>query len=109
MLQGRKARLGFLFASARHPLKEAMDGVGQVAQGAEVVASHTAGELTERGLSRGGLAVLLIASDRLHFDVQGALGVKAAHQEAAKTLCGGFAQANREAAAKGLGLSTTVL
>src|SRR5439155_17523972 len=34
---------------------------------------------------------------------------KASHPEVAKRLCAGFAQANKEAATKGLGLSTTVL
>jgi len=109
MLQGRKARLGFMFASAKHSLKEAMDAALQAAPGMELVASHTAGELTERGLSRGGIAVLLIASERVHFDVQGAFGVKASHQDVAKKLCASFAAANREAATRGLGLSTTVL
>ncbi len=109
MLQGRKPRLGFLFASAKHSLTDAMGAALQAAPGLELVASHTAGELTERGLSRGGVALLLIASERLHFDVQSAYGVRASHQEAAKKLCEGFAAANREAAARGLGLSTTVL
>ncbi|MBL8953325.1 MAG: hypothetical protein JNK82_21300, partial [Myxococcaceae bacterium] len=108
-LNGRKPRLGFLFVSSKHALKPAMEAAAEAALGVELVATHTAGELTERGLSRGGIAVLLLASDRLHFDVQGAFGVRDAHSEAAKRLCSGFAAANREAGAKGLGLSTTVL
>jgi len=109
VLAGRKARLGFVFASARHPLKAVMDAVQAASPGTELVATQTAGELTERGLSRGGVAVLLVASERMHFDVQGAQGVKASHQDVAKKLCANFPAANKEAASKGLGLSTTVL
>lgn len=108
-LAGRKPRLGFVFASPRHPLKAVLDTAASVTPGTELVASQTAGELTERGLSRGGVAVLLIASERLHFDVEGAVGMRSSHQEVAKKLCANFAAASKEAAAKGLGLSTTVL
>ena len=108
-LGGRKARLGFFFVSSRHPLKDVLAATAEVSPGTDVVATHTAGELTERGLSRGGLACLLVASERLHFDVQAATGVKGSHQDVAKKLCANFAATNKEAAAKGLGLSTTVL
>lgn len=108
-LGGRRPRLGFYFASSRHHLKAVLDAAAEAAPGTDIVATHTAGELTERGLLRGGLTCLLVASDRLHFDVQAATGVKASHQDVAKRLCANFATANKEAAAKGLGLSTTVL
>lgn len=108
-LDGRRARLGFLFASARHDLKAVLDAAAEASPGTELLATHTAGELTERGLSRGGISCLLIATDRLHFDVQAATGVRASHQAAAKRLCSNFAATSKEAAAKGLGLSTTVL
>src|SRR3954468_25036524 len=75
VLGGRKPRLGFVFASAKHSLKAAMDAASAQAPGAELLASHTAGEITERGLSRGGVAVMLIASERMVFDVQMASGV----------------------------------
>ncbi len=109
VLGGRKARLGFLFASARHALKEALDSAAAASPGTEWLASHTAGEITERGLTRGGVSVLLIASDRIHFNVEAAQGVRANHSNAAKKLCANYAAANREATARGLGLSTTVL
>lgn len=108
-LGGRSARLGFVFVSARHALAEVLAGAQAASPGTELLASHSAGELTERGLTRGGIAVLLIASDRMFFDVQAAQGVKANHSAAAKQLCTGFASTHRDATAKGLGLSTTVL
>src|SRR5262245_2603603 len=77
----RKARLGFVFASSKHALKVVMDAVQAQAPGTELLGSHTAGEVTERGLTRGGVAVMFIASERMHFDVQGAMGVKASHQD----------------------------
>ena len=86
-LVGRKPRLGFLFASAKHPLKLALDSAQAASPNTEWLACHTSGELTERGLSCGGVSVLLIASDRMHVDVQGAQGVKANHIDAARKLC----------------------
>jgi methyl-accepting chemotaxis protein len=108
-LVGRKPRLGFLFASAKHPLKLALDSAQAASPNTEWLACHTSGELTERGLSCGGVSVLLIASDRMHVDVQGAQGVKANHIDAARKLCANYATANREATTRGLGMSTTVL
>jgi methyl-accepting chemotaxis protein len=108
-LRGRKASLGFVFASARHPLQRVIEAAASVTPGTDLVASHTAGELTERGRSQGGVAVLLLASDRMLFDVQLARGVRGSHLDAARQLCSQFAPLNHAAGAMGLDASTSVL
>jgi methyl-accepting chemotaxis protein len=102
-------RLGFLFASARHDLKVALEAARAAVTGCEFVASHTSGEFTEAGLTRGGVAVMLLASDTMVFNLAWAGQMKAQHEAAAKDLCARFADTTKEATQKGLGLSTTVL
>jgi hypothetical protein len=81
----------------------------QVSPGTEFLAAHTAGEFTERKFSNGGLVVLLIASDRLEFDIQRAKDVARSPVDAAKGLCAHFSDLAQTAAKKGLGFSTTFL
>lgn len=102
-------RLGFLFTSARHELKAVLGAAKAAIPGCEFAASHTAGEFTEAGLTRGGVAALLLASDTMVFNLAWAGQIKAHHEAAAKDLCAGFADTTRTATQKGLGLSTTVL
>lgn len=108
-LRGQAARLAFVFASSKHDLKVALDTCRSLAKGCEALGCQTAGEFTERGLTRGGLSVFLLASDSMVFDVAWAGGLKTDHEAAAKALCNRFAEVTREAGSKGLGLSTTVL
>lgn len=60
-LGGKPADLAFVFASPRHALAEVLGEAKRRLPRVDVVACTTAGELTERGLTRGGIAVLLIA------------------------------------------------
>ncbi len=108
-LAGQPARLGFLFASAKHDLKVALETARGVAKGCEFLGCQTAGEFTERGLTRGGISTLVLAAEAMVFDVAFATGMKADFEGAARTLCAGFHAVTRDAGAKGLGLSTTVL
>jgi hypothetical protein len=104
-----KPRMGFLFTSARHDLKNVLEVARGAAPGVDFVACHTAGEFTEAGLTRGGVAVMLLASDTIVYDIAWAKQIKAAHEPAAKELCARFAETTKEAALKQLGLSTTVM
>ena len=104
-----KPRLGFLFLSPRHDLKHALSVARGIAPTVEFIGCHTAGEFTEAGLTRGGMAVMLLASDTIVFDVAWAQHVKAAHEATAKELCARFAETTKEASSQNLGLSTTVL
>jgi hypothetical protein len=62
-LKGERARFGFIFASPERDLGVLLRSARELCHGAELVGCTTAGEITERGLTHGGVAVLLVASD----------------------------------------------
>jgi hypothetical protein len=99
---------GVVFASPRHDLARAIGAVRRAAAGAPVLGCSTAGEITERGLTRGGLSVMLVSSDRMLVDVREARSVAADPRAAAAGLCWGFPAAARAGAERGLRQSTTV-
>jgi len=102
-------KLGWVFSSPKHELATVMSVAQAVAPGCELFASHTAGEFTERGAMRGGVVVLLLASDSLMFQTAVAAELSVDPAAAASALTQGFAALAKEASTKGLGLSTTVL
>jgi hypothetical protein len=108
-LGGSPPILGVLFASPHHDLASALASARRAVPDATFVGCTTAGEITERGLTRGGLAVLLLASDEMLFDVRTARRVKADPSRAAAELCQGFAEMTRQAADRGWASSSTVL
>lgn len=59
-LGGKNADLAFVFASPRHALAEALGEAKRRLPRVDVVACTTAGEITERGLTRGGVSVMLV-------------------------------------------------
>lgn len=100
--------LGFLFASSKHQLSEAVQAAKRQA-GCEFIASHTAGEFSEAGAMRGGLVVMLLSSDTMLVETVSARGVREDPTGVARRLAAGFGQLIARAASKGLGLSTSVL
>lgn len=105
---GEKPTVGFLFASPRHPLDEALKEA-KARAGCEFLGCHTAGEFTEQGLTSKSLVVLLTSLDANSFVVRNAIGVKADPAGAARQLTGGFADLQAKSAKVGAALSTTVL
>lgn len=101
--------LGVLFVSGAHSIDLAFRAAKAAAPGCAFVGSQTAGEITERGLSRGGVAVLLLSGDGLLVETAGAVGAKANPQAVAKSLCANFPALEERAAAAGLTLATSVL
>ncbi len=100
--------VGFVFASPRHELGPALALARELA-GCDCLGCHTAGEFTEAGAMRGGVAVLLVASDRLCCKVVAARGVGATPEPAAIELAAPYQALLQEATAAGLGHSTSVL
>jgi hypothetical protein len=100
---------GLLFASPKHDLSAALAAAEQAAPGAAFFGCSTAGEITERGLTRGHLAALVVSTDEMVAQVASASGVKADPAAAARTLCEGFAQMSKTAASRGFGMSSSVL
>ncbi len=60
-LNGARATFGFVFVSPGRDLGVILRCARELTQGAELVACTTAGEITERGLTHGGVAVLLVS------------------------------------------------
>src|SRR5262249_34495605 len=108
-LQGRAPSLRVVFASPRHALGAALAEAKRAVPAATFVGCTTAGEITEQGLTRGGLATLILAADDMRLDLRTALDVKADPEKAAAELGRGFTEAAAEAADKGLSASTTML
>jgi methyl-accepting chemotaxis protein len=108
-LGGARPTFGLVFASPRHDLTAALAEAERRAPGAAFFGCTTAGEITERGLTRGHLAALVVASDETEVQLTSASAVKADPAAAARVLCGGFAPASRAAVGRGLAASTTIL
>src|SRR2546428_8619504 len=61
-LGGAQASFGFLFASPDLPLGDALRAARTAAGTQQIIGCTTAGEVTERGLTHGGVAVLLVSA-----------------------------------------------
>jgi hypothetical protein len=85
-----------------------MRAANEASPGTDFLACTTAGEITERGLTKGGVAALLVRSDDLVHETVYAGGIKRDHTLAAQTLTARFAQTAASARAKKLLDSTTV-
>lgn len=106
-LGARKATYGFLFASPDADLGAALT-TAREATGAEIIGCTTAGEITERGLTHGGFAMLLVAADTTA-QVQFAEGLKERHRDVTEAILAGVADTKKKAAAKDQRHLTTVL
>jgi methyl-accepting chemotaxis protein len=98
-----------VFASPRHDLGAALAAAKRAMPAATFAGCTTAGEITERGLTRGGLALLLVSSPEMQLELRTATHVKADPRKAAAELGRGFTDAASEAAKKGLSASSTML
>src|SRR5262249_23705555 len=105
---GGKATFGFVFASIRHKLDEVMRAAREASPGTDFLACTTAGEITERGLTKGGVRAMLVRTDEMVHETAYAGGLKRDHAAAAHTLTARFSQTAASAKAKKLLDSTTV-
>jgi len=104
----RPAAFGLIFAGPDRDLATALETSREVSGCANLIASTTAGEFTERGLSHGGVAVMLVASDTTCRAALGK-GLKEDHRKVAAELDEGLSQARQLAASKDHRRLTTVL
>jgi hypothetical protein len=104
-----KPSVGILFASPKHDLKRALAIAAETLPGTPLVGCSTAGEISERGFTHGGMAATLIASDDMACAIKTASGISRDHAKAAQTLCSDLESLARSSAERGLGHSTTVL
>ncbi len=106
---GGNPTAGFLFASSRHSLTEALQHAKTAAPGCTFVGCQTAGEFTENGRTTGGIALMLTTIPADDFAVEVAKGVRADPLGAGRRLTTSFAALQASAAKRGAALSTTVL
>ncbi len=106
---GASPTLGFLFASSEHDFGVVMSTAVECAPGCEFMSSQTAGEFTERGRTRGGIAVLLTTLDPASFVVASGQSMRTRPLELARTLTQPFKPLQDRAGRFGSALSTTVL
>src|SRR5207237_6892288 len=108
-LGGAAASFGFLFASPDLPLGDALRSARSAAGTQQVIGCTTAGEVTERGLTHGAVAVLLVVAPKSVSESATASGLKEDPKRAAAELCRNFRAAQGRAHSKGLAFSTTVV
>jgi hypothetical protein len=108
-LAGSAPAFGVLFVAPRHDLSLALGVAERCAPGATFLGCTTAGEITERGLTREAVAALVVSSADTALELRTATGVKADPASAARKLCDGFAAAAKAAAGRGLSASTTIV
>jgi len=108
-LQGAPPSLGVVFASPRHDLAAALSAAKRAMPAATFAGCTTAGEITEQGLTRGGLALMLLSSSDMQLELRTATGVKGDPRAAAAELGRGFAEAASHASGKGFSASSTML
>ena len=102
-------QLGLIFASAKHDLSVVLNKAKELCPGAALAACHTAGEYTEKGLTHGGLALLLVHSDEFLCRSAFAGDIVSDVDKAAENLSRGYSELHSEARSRGLGLSSTLL
>lgn len=107
-LADRQPSVGFLFASPAHDIGRALRAARE-ASGANVIGCSTAGEITERGLTHGGLALLLVASDTIAAHAGFSLGLRSDARSVADRLDHGLREAGEVAAAAGRTHLTSVV
>jgi methyl-accepting chemotaxis protein len=105
----RKPGVGILFASPKHDLKKALAVAAETLPDTQFVGCSTAGEITERGLTHGGVTTTLISSDELACALKTASTVSRDPNRAAHALCGELEPMTRSALERGLGSATTIL
>jgi hypothetical protein len=108
-LERNRPSFGFVFASPDRNLAEVLEYVRQKAGTDDVIGCSTAGEITERGLTHGGLAVMLVWSEDFTAATAFSEGIKSNTDYAAGELSAGVTPARKIAQAKNQRHSTTIL
>lgn len=89
-LQGRAPSLGILFVSSRHGVEAAQARAKEVRPACDFVLATTAGEITDHGLTEGGIAVMLIAWGDAKHAIHSAASLDTDIPQLVGEICGGF-------------------
>src|SRR5258705_59741 len=96
-LGGESPIVGFLFASKGRDLKRALLAARRALPETGFVACSTGGELTELGLTRGGISIMLVASDEMRCNIEFSRHLRANEETASSELARRFEQTAQEA------------
>jgi methyl-accepting chemotaxis protein len=107
-LKGKPA-VGILFASPKHDLRRALSIAAEAMPNTPIVGCSTAGEISDRGFTHGGVTATLIASDDMACSLALTHAVSKDHGKAAQMLCNDLESLGQTSAARGLSHSTTIL
>jgi methyl-accepting chemotaxis protein len=108
-LNGREPTMGFAFVSPQHDLGTALEVAEKASGAVPFIGCTTAGEITERGLTHGGLSVLLLATDSMSSEAVMVNGLKQQPESAAQRGCQPYAAMAKEGKARGRVYSSSVL
>ena len=106
-LGNAKPNFGFLFAGPEHSLAEALS-VGTEATQAEIIACTSAGEISEKGLTRGGMVAMLCASGAAA-EMRFASGLKSDPERVGRELAANLSSFKKKSALNDNRHLTTVL
>jgi hypothetical protein len=101
--------IAIFFVSAKYELKKILDTAAQVFEKTTILGCTTAGELTERGITRNSVSVALITSDNFTYKANIANNVSRDAPAAAQTLVGELPTLAKEAAKHARRGSATLL
>lgn len=87
-LGDRKADLAFIFASPKYDLEQVVQEAKARLEGVDILATTTAGEITERGLTRKGMGVLLVSAPDTRHLLNEAQPLGKNAKKLLKALCG---------------------
>ena len=107
--EGEAPSLAFVFASPRYELGTVLTAAAEVAPGMDVVGCTTAGEFTERGLTRHGVSVLLVRWGVARHELAPAIRMGNDSFELYRQICSGFRRMSTGYASEGLTSTLSVV
>ena len=106
---GRTPSLGFLFVAPERGVAGALSVARERLRGIDFVGCSTAGEITERGLSHGGVACLLVGWGKARHELSIVRKMDAPAKDIAQEICDAFDASAEGHRVSGRGVSTCLI
>lgn len=98
-----------VFAGPNHPLAVVEDTLRRLAPSAVRLGCHSAGEFTERGLTHGGLSIMLLSSDELVIGGATSMGARSDSSAVSAGLARSWEATAARAGERGFGAATSIM
>lgn len=109
-LGGQRPGYGLVFASPRHAMRDVIYAAAAATPRTDIIGCASAGEITERGLSHDGVAVLLVTDDGAHCrELVYTQRLSTALDAATSAITQGLRTAQERGAKQGFGRTNSVL